>query len=71
MSRVIGTKRWNIRVDETQANGEGIVQISDRQGNKSLVMSFDGAQELAELLPVILAVNEYEEPAVPVISEST
>jgi hypothetical protein len=68
--RTIGTDRWNIRVDEDEANGEGRVHITHRGGNRTLSVTFDGAQELAQLLPAILDVNEYREPAVPVIAET-
>lgn len=69
--RTIGTDRWSIRVDETEAGGEGRVHVTHRGGNKTISMSYDGAQELADLLPAILGVCEYKEPAVTVIGEGS
>lgn len=63
MSRVIGTDRWNIRVEENEGNGEGVVHITYRAGNKILAVPLFAAQELAGILPVILQVREYEPPA--------
>jgi predicted sulfurtransferase len=70
MSRTITTDRWNIRVNETEANGEGRVHITHKGVNKTLSPSFDGAQELVQLLEAILPVEEYKEPVVPVVSET-
>lgn len=69
--RTIGTERWAIRVDETEANGEGRVHITQRQGGKILTPSFEGAQELVLLLDAILHVQEYRETPVAVITEPT
>jgi hypothetical protein len=69
--RTIGNDRWSIRVDETEAHGEGRVYITLRQGSKALVPSLDGARELVQLLDAILQVEEYRQPAVTEITEPT